>query len=116
MSLDIEKELFRESQCYTSRLAVAYSDLGRVMIANGRVQGVQDLFEKSEEIRRTLDNFDPLQLYNPHRGIAMVYYYYGMQPGNGNRQREFNKARGYLDEALRVREDRFGLDDTEGGR
>ncbi|CZR51489.1 uncharacterized protein PAC_01365 [Phialocephala subalpina] len=112
--LDIEKQLFRDSQRPTSRLAIAYSDLGRAKIANGRFEGVKNLFEKSKEIRQKLPNFDELQLYNPSRGIAMVHYYYGLQQGNN--QQEFIKARDCLLHALAVREAKWGENDTEGGR
>jgi hypothetical protein len=110
---EIEEDLFRESRRYTSRLAVAYSDLGRVKIANGSFEGVMGLFERSIKIRQGLPNFDELQLYNPLRGMAMVHFYYGLQ---GSEQGELCTSKDYLEKALAVREARFGIDDKEGGR
>lgn len=110
---EIEEDLFRESGCYTRRLAVAYSDLGRVKIASGSFEGVMDLFERSNKIRQNLPNFDELQLYNPLRGMAMVHYYYGLR---GHEQSELCTSKDYLEKALAVREARFGIDDKEGGR
>jgi len=110
---EIEEELFNESGCYTSRLAIACSDLGRAKIANYSFEGVMDLFEQSMKIRKNLPNFDELQLYNPLRGIAMVHYYYGLQ---GDKQDEFYTSKAYLEKALAIREARFGKNDIEGGR
>lgn len=71
------------------------------------------LFEESIKIRQGLPNFDELQLYNPLRGMAMVHYYYGLQRPE---QDELRTSKGYLENALAVREARFGIDDKEGGR
>lgn len=70
----IEDELFQKTGRNTRRRAVAYSDLGRAKIADGIIDGVFDLFEQSMNMRKELDNFDELQLFNPLRGMAMVHY------------------------------------------
>ncbi len=104
--LEIEEELYNETGKLTSRLASGYSEVGRVNIMRGMFEGVGDLFERSIEIRRELPSYSKLQLYNPVRGLAMMYYYY----------HDNEMAEEKLLELLHDRERDFGINDREGGR
>lgn len=105
-SLSIEKDNFALTGIETSRLASAYSELGRAKLMKGTIRGVTEDFEKSSEIRKRLPNYDEVQDFNPQRGLAMVHYCY----------KNWEEAAKKLQDALDVREKKFGRDDKEGGR
>lgn len=105
-ALRIEEDKFDASGVVTARLASAYSELGRAKLMSGLIQGVEDDFKKSAEFRKRLPKYDELQDFNPQRGLAMVHCF------NEN----WDEAIRILENALKVREKRFGPNDKEGGR
>lgn len=101
--LHAQKELCKRSGRQTAKLAAAHSELAKVRLECGQTDGVLKLIEESKRIRRNLDGFDELELFNPLRYEGL----YHMICNN------LDKAEKCFRQILQARENVFGFDNRE---
>ncbi|KAI9776718.1 MAG: hypothetical protein M1816_005147 [Peltula sp. TS41687] len=90
----------------SSKLAAAYSELALAHLECGETKEVLSLLEQSSAIRKSLETFNPIDLYNPLRYEGLYHAH----------QRDWAEAERCFLKALRDRQKQYGLDDSMGPR
>jgi tetratricopeptide (TPR) repeat protein len=102
----IMQRLYDETGIPDGRLCSAYSEKATGLIAKDQLQDVLSLLDKSIILRRQIPGFEREQLFNALRGKGFYYMAKG----------ETLEAVKYFKEALKDREDKYGIDDQRNIR
>ena len=105
--MDILEREYEQSGRATQRLCGVYCDRAMALVETGASdEEVLRLTGKSSDLRRSLHDFDEQQLFTARRAEGMLYLH----------SRRLEQAEERFLKALKVREDKFGVDDKSNSR
>jgi hypothetical protein len=105
--MEILEREYEQSGRATQRLCGVYCDRAMALVEIGASdEEVLKLTRKSCDLRRSLSDFDEQQLFTARRAEGMLYLH----------SRRLEQAEERFMRALKVREDKFGVDDKSNSR
>lgn len=102
LAWEVEKERHQTIGQETSILAVAFNDLAMAWACHGEWERSIELLKESRCIREKLPGFTRDKLFSPLYHLGLVFHH----------QKKYDEAENVLNEAIKDREEAFGLNDA----
>jgi tetratricopeptide (TPR) repeat protein len=96
-------KLDQDTPATVNRLAISWNELGNAYMMNLQWHEGEQCFKQSMEVAQQLDTFDPADFSFPYVNLGLAYWL----------TNRFDLAQEILEEGLRYREAKYGVDDRQ---